>query len=86
MEERFSRFRRALRKRDQDLFDRLFRVARKQLQAGVMGANPNPFDSMAMTMMIDLQKQVDDLSTRVQELEHAQNERELEQEVGREPE
>ena len=59
--ERFASFRRALRKDEQKIFDRLFRSARLQMQAGVMAACPNPFDSMAMSMLIELQRQNDEL-------------------------
>ena len=67
--ERFAQFRRALRTEDQRLFDRLFRSARLQMQAGVMAANPDPFDSMAMAMLMDLQRQNDDLRRAVERLE-----------------
>ncbi len=58
VEARFKEFRRGLRKKDQMVFDRLMRSARMQLQAGVMASNPNPFDSIAMSMLIELQKQI----------------------------
>ena len=59
IEDRLKKLRRSLRKEDQKLFDRLIRYARMQIQAGAMASNPNPFDSMAMTMLIELQKQID---------------------------
>lgn len=59
--ERFKEFRRGLRKQDQKHFDTLIRYAKKQLQAGVMASSPNPFDSMAMSMFIELQRQIDEL-------------------------
>jgi hypothetical protein len=62
VEERFNKFRRTLRREDQDIFDDLFRAARRQLQAGVMAASPNPFDSMTMSMLIELRKQHDEQS------------------------
>ena len=54
--ERFRKFRKALRKEDQRSFDELMAAARSQLQVGVMASQPNPFDSMAMSMLIDLHK------------------------------
>jgi len=57
--DRFKQLRRGLRKEDQKIFDRLIRIARMQIQAGAMASNPNPFDSMALTMLIEMQKQID---------------------------
>jgi deoxyadenosine/deoxycytidine kinase len=62
VEERFNKFRRTLRREDQEIFDDLFRAARRQLQAGVMAASPNPFDSMTMSMLIELRKKYDEQS------------------------
>ena len=66
---RFKEFRRGLRKADQEVFDRLIRVARKQLQAGTMASHPNPFDSMAMSMLLEMQKQIDNQQVRLDRLE-----------------
>jgi len=56
--ERFQDFRRALRKDDREIFDELMRYAKTQIQAGVMGSNPNPFDSMSLIMHIQLAKKL----------------------------
>ncbi|MBU45173.1 MAG: hypothetical protein CMN76_18320 [Spirochaetaceae bacterium] len=69
--ERFSKFRKALRKEDRDSFDALMMAARAQLQVGVMAAQPNPFDSMAMSMMIEMHKRIIELEKRLDELEHS---------------
>lgn len=74
IEERFKGFRRALRKEDQVILDRLLLTAKKQLQSGVMSASPNPFDSMALSMMIDLQKQIERLKEEVQKLKSSKTE------------
>ena len=42
---RWQKFRRALRRQDQEQFDRLFELARLHLQAGVYAANPWPLES-----------------------------------------
>lgn len=68
IEERFGKFRRTLRREDQLVFDQLFRHARKQLQAGVLAASPNPFDSMALSMLIELQRQLNERQTELQYL------------------
>lgn len=59
IEDRLKKLRRGLRSEDQKIFDRLIRYARMQIQSGAMASNPNPFDSMAMTMLVELQKQID---------------------------
>lgn len=58
---RLQSFRSGLRREEQQVYDRLMRVARSQMQAGVMASNPNPFDSIFLSMLIDLQKQLDQL-------------------------
>jgi hypothetical protein len=67
--ERFQKFRKALRKEDRRSFDALMIAARSQLQVGVMAAQPNPFDSMAMSMMIEMHKQILVLERKVEDLE-----------------
>lgn len=71
VEERLKDYRRALRKEDRLLLDELLLMARKQVQAGVMASNPNPFDSMALAMLIDLQKQIKRLERRLVLLERS---------------
>lgn len=68
VEERFGKFRRTLRREDQLIFDQLFRHARKQLQAGVLAASPNPFDSMALSMLIELQRQLNQNQAELERL------------------
>ncbi|HNA79610.1 MAG TPA: hypothetical protein PKY99_09165 [Turneriella sp.] len=58
---RFENFRRTLRRHDREAFDELMRVARLQVQAGVMAQHPNAFDSMSMAMLIHLKREIDEL-------------------------
>ncbi|XDD49350.1 hypothetical protein AB3N59_13160 [Leptospira sp. WS92.C1] len=51
-------FRKGLRKPDQEIFDDLIRTAKLQVQAGVMASGPYPIDTMLLTMMIDLKKEI----------------------------
>jgi len=44
-------------------------MARRQIQAGVMASSPHPFDSMALAMLLDLQKQIHRLQSRIAQLE-----------------
>jgi hypothetical protein len=54
--ESWSKFRRGLRKEDQDALDDLFRAARRQLAGSAYAARPIPFESMAMSMLIVQQR------------------------------
>jgi hypothetical protein len=58
---RFDSYRRTLRRPDREAFDDLMRIARMQVQAGVMAQHPNAFDSMSMAMLIHLQREITEL-------------------------
>ncbi|EQA55118.1 hypothetical protein [Leptospira kmetyi] len=58
-------FRRGLRKPDQEVFDDLIRIAKLQVQAGVMASGPYPIDTMLLTMMIDLRKELHRLKKEI---------------------
>ncbi len=67
--QRLSEFRRGLYKEDRDAFDRLMHSAKRRVQAGVMGAEPDPFHAMAISMLIAMQKEIDTLKVKVRILE-----------------
>jgi hypothetical protein len=62
---RFDNFRRTLRREDREAFDELMRIARMQVQAGVMAQHPNAFDSMSMAMLIHLKREVKELKKQI---------------------
>ena len=66
---RWQKFRRALRRHDQEQFDRLFELARLHLQAGVYAANPWPLESMLLSMLLEHQKALCALEERLRILE-----------------
>ena len=66
---RFKEYRQGLRREDREVFDDLIRVAKSQMQAGVMAHHPNAFDAMSMAMLIDLKKQINQMEKHLQELE-----------------
>lgn len=66
---RFDSFRKGLRREDRERFDELMRYARHQVQAGVMAQHPNAFDSLSMAMHLELKKQIDELTRRLEKLE-----------------
>jgi hypothetical protein len=67
--ESWSKFRRGLRKEDQEALDELFRAARLQLASSAYAARPIPFESVAMSMLLAQQKMIRELERRVVELE-----------------
>ena len=62
---RFDGFRKTLRREDREAFDDLMRIARMQVQAGVMAQHPNAFDSMSMAMLIHLQREICELRSTI---------------------
>jgi hypothetical protein len=56
LRERFRKFRRALRREDQRLFDDLMLFAKLHVQAGVMASSPNPADSVFLSILIEQQR------------------------------
>lgn len=63
---RFDNFRRTLRRCDREAFDELMRVAKIQVQAGVMAQHPNAFDSMSMAMLVHLKREIKELKKQIQ--------------------
>ena len=69
MESRWQEYRRALRYDDQGVFDRLFEYARAHADAG--GVQNHQFVEIPalISMMIEQQKQIDDLEDRLDHVE-----------------
>ena len=63
--ETWSKFRRALRKEDQEALDELFRAARLQLASSAYAARPIPFESMVMSMLIMQQRIIKELQKKL---------------------
>lgn len=59
--ETWSKFRRGLRKDDQEALDDLFRAARLQLAGSAYAARPIPFESIVMSMLIMQQRTIREL-------------------------
>jgi len=62
--EGWSKFRRGLRKEDQDALDELFRAARLQLASSAYAARPIPFESIVMAMLVAQQRRIAALEAR----------------------
>ncbi len=67
--ESWSKFRRGLRKEDQEALDELFRAARLQLASSAYAARPIPFECIAMSMLLAQQRMIRELERRIVELE-----------------
>jgi hypothetical protein len=61
---RWSKFRRALRREDQEYFDGLFRRVRTYTQAATYQASDNPMEAILLSIALDQEK-------RLEALEHA---------------
>jgi hypothetical protein len=68
-QKRLGQFRRSLRKQDQELFDELFERARLHVQAAVQAANPEPMESIFISVLIEMLREEKHLRARVGVLE-----------------
>ena len=67
--ESWGKFRRGLRREDQEAVDDLFRAARLQLAGSAYAARPIPFESIAMCMLLAQHRMILDLQQRLKKLE-----------------
>ena len=64
----WSKFRRGLRKDDQDALDELFRAAHMQLAGSAYAARAIPFESVAMSMLLAQQRMIKELKEELGKL------------------
>ncbi len=67
--EAWGKFRRALRKEDQLLFDELWRAPKIHLAAGAFIANELPMETILMSMLLEQYKMIKRLEGKVREAE-----------------
>ncbi len=65
----WRKFRRGLRKEDQEFLDRLFEKARLHVQAGVYASRPWPFETILISMLLEHEKTLAELKKKLKELE-----------------
>src|SRR3990170_3101477 len=65
----FSQFRRALRKEDQEILDRLFAAARHHAAPAAYQSHASPFETILLAMLLELGKAVVGLQPRLPEPE-----------------
>jgi hypothetical protein len=66
--EDWKKFRRALRREDQQVLDRLFDRARLHVQAGSYASRPWPFETILFSMVLELEKELAGLRARFEEV------------------
>ena len=69
IEERWQEFRRALRRRDQPRFDRLFEYAREHADASGLLNHQNPILSALVSVDLEQEARLDDHEERLEALE-----------------
>ncbi len=57
----WKHYRRALRREDQEAFDALFTHARQHMVEAAAAARPIPFDAIVMSILLEQQKQIEEL-------------------------
>ncbi|MBI3394422.1 MAG: hypothetical protein HY042_01160 [Spirochaetia bacterium] len=71
---RFAKFRRALRKEDQEIFDRLMRYAKIHVQSGVLAASSNPADALLLSVIVEQERYISNLEKVTISLEETMKE------------
>ena len=57
----WGQFRRALRKEDQEMFDRMVNRARAHGSAGSYLGGANPVETMFLSILVDMEKEIQEL-------------------------
>jgi hypothetical protein len=65
----WRKFRRGLRKEDQQFLDRLFEEARLHVQAGVYASRPWPFETILISILLEHEKALVELRSKLRTLE-----------------
>ena len=66
----WSKFRRGLRKEDQDAFDEILRAAKLHLAENFYAMRAVPFESMMMSILVEQQKAIRKLKEAVEQMSH----------------
>jgi len=68
----WRKFRRGLRKEDQQFLDRLFEEARLHVQAGVYASRPWPFETILISILLEHERALVELRSKIKALEEKQ--------------
>jgi hypothetical protein len=72
----WKKFRRGLRKEDQQFLDRLFEEARLHVQAGVYASRPWAFETILISILLEHEKAMVELRSKIKILEEKKKETE----------
>ena len=64
--EESKKFRRALRKEDQQVFDQLFEKTRLYVEAGGCSSRPWPFETILISMLLEQEKVLAELRSKIE--------------------
>jgi hypothetical protein len=67
----WSKFRRALRREDQQHFDRLFRIVRSYTYAATYQCHDNPMEAILLSIVLDQEKRLAEHDLRLETIERA---------------
>ena len=67
--EGWKKFRRGLRKEDQQLLDQLFEKTRLYIEAGGLVSRPWPFETILISMLLEQEKALVELRSKIKEYE-----------------
>jgi hypothetical protein len=67
----WSKFRRALRREDQQHFDRLFRIVRSYTYAATYQCHDNPMEAILLSIVLDQEKRMAQQGLRLEAIERA---------------
>ncbi len=70
----WRKFRRGLRREDQQFLDRLFEEARLHVQAGVYASRPWPFETILISILLEHEKALVELRSKLKVLEERNKE------------
>jgi len=73
----WERFRRALRKEDQQFLDGLFEKARFHVEAGVNSSRPWPFETILIAMLLEHEKALVELKSKLKAHEEQEGQRNI---------
>ena len=65
----WRKFRRGLRREDQEFLDRLFEEARLHVQAGVYASRPWPFETILISILLEHEKALVELRSKLKAIE-----------------
>jgi hypothetical protein len=66
--EEWQKFRRALRKEDQQVFDQLFEKTRLYVEAGDRASRPWPFETILISMLLEQEKSLVELRSKISKI------------------